>query len=144
LWKQEQKIPELESQIIGFLGEGTDFKGVLTFEGTVRIDGRFEGEVFTRDSLIVGEEGQVKAQVEVGQFICKGRFQGDILARRLVKLYPPAEVTGTMRAPAIVIVDGAVFNGKCEMYRPEAPPANSLSPVAEPAVKTAAAAGKEK
>lgn len=133
MWKKERGIPELESQINGFLGEGTEFKGLLTFEGAMRIDGRLEGEVISKDTLIIGEMGQVKAQVEVGQFICKGRFSGDILARRLVKLYPPAEVTGTMRAPAIVIDDGAVFNGKCEMYRPEAPAISSLPPAAEPA-----------
>lgn len=139
MFKKEQEVPELESQIKGYLGEGTEFKGHLTFEGAVRLDGHFEGEVTTRDSLIVGETGQVKARVEVGQFICKGRFTGDILARKLIKLYPPAEVTGTMRAPAIVIVDGAVFNGKCEMYRPGAPEVKTASPARESAAPVAGA-----
>ena len=61
--------------IKAFLGEGTEFKGVLSFQGTVRIDGRVQGEVLGEELLIVGEDGVIQADVEVGSLIASGRIE---------------------------------------------------------------------
>ena len=61
-----------ESSIKAYIGEDTVFKGVLSFEGTVRIDGKFEGQVNTNDTLIIGETGDIVADIEAGTVICKG------------------------------------------------------------------------
>ena len=63
------------------LGPDTHFKGVLAFEGTVRIDGKFDGEISTGGLLVVGEGATIKANVRVGRAMVAGQIHGDIEAR---------------------------------------------------------------
>ena len=102
-------------EVKAFLGEGTEFKGVLSFEGAVRIDGTLEGEVCGEDLLIVGEPAVVKAEIEVGTAVVSGTVTGNIRARQRVELLAPSNVTGTIRTPSLVVAAGATFNGTCEM-----------------------------
>lgn len=102
-------------EIRAFLGEGTQFKGVLSFAGAVRIDGHLEGEIVGEELLIIGEPAQVKAEIEVGTLVVSGRVQGAISARDRVELLRPGRVTGTIRTPCLVVAEGAMFNGNCEM-----------------------------
>src|SRR5207237_619710 len=72
------RSPELNA----LLGKGSQFEGKLIFEGTVRIDGKFSGEIISTDQLIVGEGAEVKANVKVGTMTCLGDYQGDATASR--------------------------------------------------------------
>ena len=107
-------------EIRAFLGEGTSFNGTLQFDGTVRLDGRFEGDVCGSDLLIIGQSAVVRAEVQVGTLVVSGRVEGNIVAKKRVELLATARVTGTIKAPGLVVSDGAVFNGTCEMRREEA------------------------
>jgi cytoskeletal protein CcmA (bactofilin family) len=102
-------------EIRAFLGEGTQFKGVLSFAGAVRVDGHLEGEIVGDELLIIGEPGQVKAEIEVGTLVVSGRINGSITARERVELLRPSRVTGTIRTPCLIVAEGALFNGSCEM-----------------------------
>lgn len=102
-------------EIRAFLGEGTQFKGILSFAGAVRIDGQLEGEIVGDELLIVGEPGQVKAKIEVGTLVVSGLVQGNITARERVELLRPSRVTGTIRTPCLIVAEGALFNGSCDM-----------------------------
>ncbi len=106
-------------EIRAFMGEGTQFKGVLSFAGAVRIDGQVEGEIVGDEVLIIGEPGRVKAEIEVGTLVVSGRVQGTITAKQRVELLQSARVGGTIRTPCLVVSEGAVFNGNCEMAGPE-------------------------
>jgi cytoskeletal protein CcmA (bactofilin family) len=106
--------------IRAFLGEGTSFSGTLQFEGAVRLDGRFEGDVSGGDLLIIGQSAAVRADIQVGSLVVNGRVEGNIVARKRVELLPTAQVSGTIKTPTLVVSDGAVFNGTCEMRREEA------------------------
>jgi cytoskeletal protein CcmA (bactofilin family) len=108
-------------EVKAFLGEGTEFKGVLSFEGTVRIDGALEGEILGEDLLIVGEPAVVKAEIDVGTAVVSGTVHGNIRARQRVELLAPSIVTGTICTPALVVAAGASFNGTCEMSPREDP-----------------------
>ena len=66
------RTPELNA----LLGKGSQFEGKLIFEGTVRIDGKFSGEIISTDQLIIGEGAEVKANVKVGTLTCLGDYQG--------------------------------------------------------------------
>ncbi|MFQ5532915.1 MAG: polymer-forming cytoskeletal protein [Candidatus Methylomirabilales bacterium] len=101
--------------IKAFLGEGTEFKGVLSFQGTVRIDGRLEGEVVGDELLIVGEQGVIKAEVEVGSLVSGGRIEGNVRARKRVELLASSTVVGTINTPVLVVMEGATLNGTCDM-----------------------------
>ncbi len=107
-------------EIRAFLGEGTSFIGTLQFEGTVRLDGRFEGDVSGSDLLIIGPAAAVRADIQVGSLVVGGRVEGNIVARKRVELLATAQVTGTVKTPSFVVSDGAVLNGACEMRREEA------------------------
>lgn len=107
-------------EIRAFLGEGTSFIGTLQFEGTVRLDGRFEGDISGSDLLIIGQTAAVRAEIQVGSLVVGGRVEGNIVARKRVELLATAQVTGTVKTPALVVSDGAALNGTCEMRREEA------------------------
>ncbi len=101
--------------INAFLGEGTSFKGNLTFEGTVRIDGRLEGEIFTKDTLVVGKEAQIKADVHAGTLVVGGTIRGNVTAEKRVDLQTTARLFGNISTPSLIIAEGVVFEGACSM-----------------------------
>ena len=115
LKRDKERVSTDFGEIRAFLGEGTQFKGVLSFAGAVRVDGQLEGEIVGDELLIIGEPGQVKAEIEVGTLVVSGRVQGSITARERVELLRPSRVTGTIRTPCLIVAEGALFNGNCEM-----------------------------
>ena len=104
-----------EKSIRAFLGEGTEFKGVITFEGTVRVDGVLEGEVITDDTFIIGTAANVKAEVKAGVVIVMGRMEGKIEAKEKCEVRVGSRVSGEIFTPSIYIEEGAVFEGTCHM-----------------------------
>lgn len=115
LKRDKERVGADFGEIRAFLGEGTHFKGVLSFDGAVRIDGHLEGEIVGEEVLIIGEPGQVSAEIEVGTLLVSGQVQGNITAKQRVELLRPSRVGGTIRTPCLVVAEGAVFNGNCEM-----------------------------
>ena len=108
-----------EASIKAYLGVDALFKGTLSFDGTVRIDGKFEGQITTSDTLIIGETGDVVADIEAGVFICKGRMKGTIVASKKIEMHPSSKIIGNVQTPAINIELGAVLDGNCDMTRTE-------------------------
>jgi cytoskeletal protein CcmA (bactofilin family) len=122
-------------EVTCFLGEGTRFKGDLSFRGAFRVDGRLEGESVRGEVLIIGEQGHVDAEVQVQILRASGRMQGNVTATRWAELLQPSHVTGTIRTPRLTIWRGAIFNGKCEMPPPQCRDAEADQP-AEDAAST--------
>ena len=108
------------NEINALLGRGSEFEGKLTFEGTVRIDGKFTGEIFTDDMLIIGEGASVSASIEAGTCIVFGDVSGDILTTSLLELRSPARLKGNVQTANIVIERGVTFDGSCRMDQAEA------------------------
>jgi cytoskeletal protein CcmA (bactofilin family) len=104
-----------EAPIKAYLGSDATFKGTLSFEGTVRIDGKFEGQVKTNDTLVVGETGEIDADVEAGTVICKGIMRGTIIANNKIEMYPSSKIVGNVQTPAMKIELGAILDGNCNM-----------------------------
>src|SRR6266404_9535843 len=75
-----------QGELNALLGKGSQFEGKLLFEGTVRIDGKFAGEIISTDQLIIGEGAEVKANVKVGTLVCLGDYQGDATASKGIEL----------------------------------------------------------
>ena len=119
LKRDKERVGADFGEIRAFLGEGTQFKGVLSFAAAVRVDGQLEGEIVGDEVLIIGEPGQVKAEIEVGTLVVSGQVEGNITAKQRVELLRPGRVTGTIRTPCLVVAEGAVFNGNCEMTGPD-------------------------
>ena len=106
---------EGNEEINAFVGKGVSFKGVISYNGTVRIDGNLDGEIHTEGVLLVGEDAVLTAKITAGTVVCKGKITGDISAREKVKLRAPAVVNAGVKAPLISMEEGVVFNGTLEM-----------------------------
>ncbi|MEK7870914.1 MAG: polymer-forming cytoskeletal protein [Nitrospirota bacterium] len=111
--KEDREIkPE---EIIAFLGKGTNFKGIITYSGTIRIDGNVEGEIISQGTLVVGEDATLDAEISVGTIISSGKINGNIIAKERIHLMHPAIQNGSVTAPILIIDEGVKFNGNCEM-----------------------------
>ena len=102
-----------------FIDQGSEFEGKLSFKDTVRIDGRFRGEISSENTLIVGETGEIEASIRSKTVAISGSVTGDIMAGTKVVMHKTARVQGNMETPCLAIEDGAVFNGQMKMMRPE-------------------------
>jgi len=102
-------------EITTLLGRGATFEGKLTFEGTVRIDGRFKGEVFSDDVLVIGEGAHVEAEIDIGEVIVQGTVVGNIKAKRSIEVHAPGRVKGDLHSPSLQIDKGVIFEGRSFM-----------------------------
>jgi cytoskeletal protein CcmA (bactofilin family) len=102
-------------EITTLLGRGASFEGKLTFEGTVRIDGRFKGEVFSDDVLVIGEGAIVEAEIDIGEVIIQGTVVGNIKAKRSIEIHAPGRVKGDLHTPSLQVDKGVVFEGRSFM-----------------------------
>jgi cytoskeletal protein CcmA (bactofilin family) len=100
-----------------FLGKDASFKGELSFKGTLCIDGKFEGQISTIDTLIISHDGVVKGDIQAGNVICEGRVKGNIIASTKVQLRPDSNVIGDIQSPSLIIEVGAKLDGKCNMSK---------------------------
>jgi cytoskeletal protein CcmA (bactofilin family) len=104
-------------QINAFFGKDTEFDGKLSFTGTVRIDGRFKGQIVAEGTLIVGETAVVDSDIQVSQIIVSGRIQGNIVAQNRMEVHAPGKVFGNIRSPVLIIEEGVIFEGNCRMQK---------------------------
>jgi cytoskeletal protein CcmA (bactofilin family) len=102
-------------ELNALLGRGSEFEGKLTFEGTVRIDGKFSGEIHTNDVLVIGEGAKVNAEISAGSVVVNGEVQGNIKAKTSIELHQPAKVRGNLETPALSIDKGVIFEGSAKM-----------------------------
>ena len=115
MWKKETNEKKNDTQIKAYMGEDTVFNGSLNFDGTVRIDGKFEGKVITEDTLIIGETGHLMAEISAGTVICMGRVEGTIVASKKVEIHSTSKILGNIKSPAIDIELGGILDGNCDM-----------------------------
>ena len=116
MWKRDGKNNRLrDDDNLTFIGKGVDFKGVVHFDGTVRIAGRLEGEIHTNGTLIVGENAVIKGIISAGSLICSGKINCNINAAEKVELMKPAVLIGDVRSPSFSMGPGAHFHGMCDM-----------------------------
>jgi cytoskeletal protein CcmA (bactofilin family) len=108
-------------EITTLLGRGAAFEGKLTFEGTVRVDGKFKGEVFSDDVLVVGEGAYVEAEIDIGEIIVQGTVVGNIKAKRSIEIHAPGRVKGDIHTPSLQIDKGVIFEGRSFMDGATAP-----------------------
>ena len=105
----------IESTEQTFLGNDALFKGELNFKGTLCIEGKFEGQITTSDTLIIAKEGIIEANILAGTVICEGLVKGNIVASTKVELRPNSNVIGDVQSPSLIIEVGAKLDGKCDM-----------------------------
>lgn len=105
-------------QVETLIGHTTTLKGSLTSSGALRIDGQFEGDIATTADLIIGEAGQVKATISAKNAMVAGIVTGNMDVNDKLELLPSAKVVGDLKVGTLIIGEGAVFKGNCEMRQP--------------------------
>jgi cytoskeletal protein CcmA (bactofilin family) len=100
------------------IGESLTITGEVISHEDVTIHGKVNGKISMHDGLLrVAATANVQAEAQVGQLQIQGTFSGDVAASQRVELANTAQVNGTLLAPAVVLHDGAVFNGMIEVNR---------------------------
>ena len=107
--------PRPQGELNALLGKGSSFEGKLLFEGSVRIDGKFTGEIISTDTLIIGEGAEVKGEISVGTLVIVGDYNGNAKASKAIELRAPGKVRGVLTTASIVIERGVFFDGSCKM-----------------------------
>lgn len=116
-WSRKRKSLTLRGNLTAFIDEGSEVEGKYTFNGTVMLNGKFQGEIVSSDTLIVGEQGVVNATVRVGTVVINGELVGNVDAAERIELKGKARVFGDLEAPVIVLEEGVVFEGHCRMTK---------------------------
>ncbi|MCH8083691.1 MAG: polymer-forming cytoskeletal protein [Myxococcales bacterium] len=101
--------------LTAFIDQGSEFEGKLSFRDTVRIDGKFRGEITSENSLIVGESGEIDAEIHSKTVSISGTVHGNVIAQQKVVLHKTAHVHGDIEAPTLVVEEGAKVSGKITM-----------------------------
>ncbi len=102
-------------ELNGFLDRGSSFKGEMEFEDTMRIDGKFNGKIVSKNELIVGESAHIEGDLHVGRVAISGTVVGKIVAEQRVEIHRNGKVYSDIETPALIIEEGAIFQGNCVM-----------------------------
>jgi cytoskeletal protein CcmA (bactofilin family) len=113
IFKSEVK----QSDLNGFLDNGSHLQGELRFDTSFRIDGKFTGKVISEGDLIVGAGGEVDGDLSAGQVFVSGTVKGTIRAARRIQITPTGKVLADLETPVLIVEDGAFFRGNCAMER---------------------------
>jgi len=98
-----------------FWGKDSVFNGKIISEGIFRLDGKVEGEILHRGTLILGETAVIKGKLEVHAMTLNGMVEGEVIAKERVEILDKGRLFGIISTPVIVIQDGGVFEGNCNM-----------------------------
>jgi cytoskeletal protein CcmA (bactofilin family) len=119
-------VPVTHFAVTGVIDQGCEFEGKLCFRGTVRISGTFRGEIFTPDTLIVGEGARVQGQIDAGTVIISGEVTGSVRAKHRVEIHQPAIFRGDILTPSLKVDEGVIFEGSSKMVNSPSQPARSF------------------
>ena len=109
-----------KDEINAFLGSGTVYTGKLDFEGAVRIDGKFLGEINSEGALIIGKDAMVEGHLYVGELFLSGNFTGKANITKRATLHKTGIFKGILCTPALNIEDGAIMDAETHMSSPDA------------------------
>jgi cytoskeletal protein CcmA (bactofilin family) len=131
LKREDESVVTRPGEVHTLLGKGSEFEGKLTFEGQVRIDGKFSGQIFTKDILVIGDGARVNAEINAGTVIVNGVVEGNIRATQTIELHQPGRIKGNLETPTLSMDKGVIFEGSCKMENigksgPPPPPPNNL------------------
>src|SRR6187549_2647948 len=100
---------------LGFVGDVVNFTGEVNFKSMLRIDGHFSGNVTSQDGTLIISTGAEVTQAVIKVAVAKinGTVEGDILASKELVLGRTANVKGQVTSAALVVEEGAQFNGSC-------------------------------
>ena len=112
---KEENGKNASDEIIIYMGKDVEIKGDIRFEGSGRIDGKVEGKITVKGSVIFGEGAVISSEVEGDTVIVGGKVTGKITARKMIQFLRTSLFTGEVVTASLQIEEGAQFNGSCKM-----------------------------
>jgi len=109
--KKEKEVMKTNTVI----GKGTELKGSLKDEESIRVDGKFEGDIQTKGEVVIGEDAVVRADIKAKSVKIGGKVIGDVSCEGRVELFSSGSLEGKIKASDLTIAEGASFNGECVM-----------------------------
>jgi cytoskeletal protein CcmA (bactofilin family) len=103
------------TDVESLIGEHTSFEGTLKTEGSVRLLGAIQGEIESKSAIIVEEKARVTARLTAAQISVAGQVDGQIYCDGRVEIRPTGRVTGEINAGALIVQEGAFFEGNSKM-----------------------------
>jgi cytoskeletal protein CcmA (bactofilin family) len=104
-----------ESSVNSIIGEGTTLHGNFNLNGLLRIDGSFSGTVQTSGKVLIGKHGSAQCKIVAGTVVIGGKVKGEIIAMERITLLSTGVLIGNIVTPRLIIEEGVVFDGKCEI-----------------------------
>lgn len=95
------------------IGHGSEVKGEFKFQGVLRIDGVFSGELKSEGKVIIGRTGHVKTDVKAGTIVIGGLIEGNVYATKQVNLLATGKLLGDIITPSLIVEEGVIFEGNC-------------------------------
>ena len=108
-------VPSKPEEYPTVIGADATFKGELSFKGSVRIDGNFEGGIKTPGSVFVSQTGKVKAEVNAGSVVVDGSIEGNVVSAGRVQLNSSCKLKGDVKASKLLVAEGATWSGRCDV-----------------------------
>ena len=113
--RKKSPAPSAGAHIDTLIGAHARFKGELEFEGAVRIDGVFEGDIRASNdgTLIVSESARIEGEVDVPNLLLHGAIQGNVRASKTLTIGPTGRLNGDVEYAAFSLAEGGAVNGRC-------------------------------
>ena len=99
--------------INSIIGHGSEVKGEFKFNGVLRIDGVFSGELISDGKVIIGKSGHVETDVKAGIVVIGGLIEGNVYATKQVNLLASGQLLGDIITPSLIVEEGVIFEGNC-------------------------------
>lgn len=112
---QKLKYTREDAFVNSIIGEGTTLRGEFDLNGLLRIDGAFYGKVRTNGKVLVGKNGTAECEIFAGTVVIGGKVKGEVIAMERITLLSTGEVIGAIKTPRLIIEEGVIFDGTCEI-----------------------------
>ena len=112
---KDLSVPVSDASVAGVIDQGCEFEGKLCFSGSFWINGIFRGEIYTFDTVIIGENAKVIGSINAGIIIISGDVSGIVHAKYRVEIHQPAVFKGEIHTPSLSVDEGVIFEGSSKM-----------------------------
>jgi cytoskeletal protein CcmA (bactofilin family) len=104
-------------ELSGYIGPGTEVNGEIKFADTLRVDGKITGKVVSDNELIVGETGEIDAEIEVGSISVTGKISGSATIKNKIEIHRNGAVRADLQlhGPNLIIEEGGILEGSVDM-----------------------------
>jgi len=103
---------------INIIAEGTLFEGTMQAESDVRVSGRIVGKLKVKGRAVIAPEGVIEGEVVATNATIAGTVKGDLIVTERLMLATSARVEGSIKTGRLIVEEGAIFNGECQMGQP--------------------------